>query len=84
MTTATISDVRRNISEMVNVVQYQHERVILERHGKPVAVLMPFEDYQTLEELEDAHDIAEAEKVLANTKPDEWIPLEEIKRKHGL
>ncbi len=84
MTTTTISAVRNNLSETLNVVQYQHERVILERHGKPVAVLVPLEDYETLEALEDKQDITAAEEVLANSINEEPLSFEDTMKEIGL
>ena len=84
MTTATISDVRKNLSETLNIVQYNHERVILQRRGKPVAVIVPIEDYETLEELEDRYDVEEAEKILANSTKEDFIPLKEVIKELGL
>ena len=78
MTTVTTSDVRKNLSETLNSVQYNHERVILQRRGKSVAVIVPIEDYETLESLEDKHDIEEAEKILANSTEEDFIPLKDV------
>ena len=84
MTTITISDVRKNFSDTLNVVQYQHERVILQRHGKTVAVIVPVEDYETLEELEDKYDVKQAEKVLLNSTKDDFVSLEDVRKELGL
>ena len=84
MTTTTISDVRKNLSDTLNIVQYNHERVILQRRGKPVAVIVPIEDYETLEELEDRYDIKESEKILANSTKEDFIPLESVIKDLGL
>ncbi len=83
MTTATISDVRKNLSDTLNTVQYNHERVILQRRGKPVAVIVPIEDYATLEELEDRHDIREAEKALSTIEEEGTISLEDSMQELG-
>lgn len=55
------TELRRSLSEKLNQVAYAKERVIITRHGKAVAALVPIEDAQLLEELEDRIDLEEAE-----------------------
>jgi prevent-host-death family protein len=43
------SKVRTEFSETLNLVAYQGERVVLERHGKRVAALVPIQDLDVLE-----------------------------------
>ncbi len=47
-----------------NKVAFTKERVLLERHGKPIAALVPVEDLELLQELEDRLDLAAARKAL--------------------
>jgi len=42
---ASIGQVKRDISELVNRVAYGHEQVILTSRGKPKAALVSIEDY---------------------------------------
>jgi prevent-host-death family protein len=44
----SISQAKRNISELVNRVNYTGERIILTSRGKPKAVLISIEDYERL------------------------------------
>jgi prevent-host-death family protein len=48
----SISEARDTLAEIVNRVAYQGERVVLHRHGKPVAVLVPAADLERLSALE--------------------------------
>ena len=67
---------------MVNRSAYGKERIILTRRGKGVAAVVPMEDLELLEDLEDQIDIREARKALKEGgKP---IPLEEVKKRFGL
>lgn len=62
-------------------------RTILTRDGKPVAALVPMEDYQTiesLEEQEDRLDVEEAEAVLADSEQAKRVSWDVIKRDLGL
>jgi len=44
----SIGKVKRDISELVNRVNYQGERVVLTSRGRPKAVLISLSDYQKL------------------------------------
>ena len=48
----SIGQVKRDISELVNRVAYQGERVVLTSRGRPKAVLVSLEDYQKLQQVE--------------------------------
>ncbi len=51
MKTASYSDLRRNLSTMLDQVNADHEPVIITRDkGKPAAVLMSLEDFASYEE----------------------------------
>ena len=47
---------RANFSDVVSRAAYGKERVVLTRHGKPVAAVVPLEDLEALERLEDELD----------------------------
>jgi len=57
------------------------ERVIIKRRGKPNVAVVPIEDAEYMQRLEDAHDIAAAQKARKETG---FIPWEDIKKKHRL
>jgi prevent-host-death family protein len=76
------SKVRDDFAGTLNTVAYTGERVTLERHGKPVAAIIPIEDLTFLEEMEDRLDVEAARAALAES--DERIPYEQVRRKLGL
>ena len=45
---------RRKLSDLLNRVGYGKDRVIVERHGSPVAVLVPYEVYAAFEKFMDS------------------------------
>ena len=47
----SIGQVKRDISELFNRVAFGGERIILTSRGKPKAVLVSVQDYETLEQL---------------------------------
>jgi antitoxin YefM len=48
--TLPLSSVKARLSELVDRVEAQHDRVMLTRNGKPAAVLISHEDLDSLEE----------------------------------
>ncbi|MGH3153042.1 MAG: type II toxin-antitoxin system Phd/YefM family antitoxin [Streptosporangiaceae bacterium] len=45
-----VTQAREELAELINRVAYGHERIILTRHSKPVACLVPPEDLARLQE----------------------------------
>ena len=45
-----LRDVKNRLSEVVDQVERQHDRVVITRHGKPAAVVISTEDLASLEE----------------------------------
>ncbi|HWX44641.1 MAG TPA: type II toxin-antitoxin system Phd/YefM family antitoxin [Solirubrobacteraceae bacterium] len=48
--TLPLSSVKAHLSELVDRVEDQHDRVVVTRNGKPAAVLISHEDLEELEE----------------------------------
>jgi prevent-host-death family protein len=48
----SIGQIKRDISELVNRVAYQGERIILTSRGRPKAALISLEDYEKLQQSE--------------------------------
>jgi prevent-host-death family protein len=55
---------REKFADIVNRVEYRGERVILHRHNRDVAVVIPIEDLELLQRIEDRMDIKDALKAL--------------------
>ncbi len=79
-----ISVARDSMSDTLNRVSYSKERIVIRRHGKDLAALVPIEDLRFLEELEDRMDLEEARVALAETEKEGTIPWEEVKKDLGL
>lgn len=45
-----LRDVKNHLSEVVDQVERQHDRVVITRHGKPAAVVISPDDLASLEE----------------------------------
>lgn len=77
-TKLTASAARQHFPDVLNRAAYRGERVIVHRGKKAVAAVVPIEDVDLLEKLEDEIDIAAAREALRNPKT---IPWESVKRK---
>lgn len=84
--TITTAAARDSFSEVVNRAAFGKERVVLTRHGKPLAAIVPIEDVEALEAIENAHDLAEVRKALEEWERDgrKTVPLEDILRRYGV
>ena len=82
MARITTVQFRNDMAKTVNRVAFGKERIVLERHGDGVIALVPIEDMELLEELEDRIDIEEAKKVLKSRASK--VPLEKVKKAFGL
>ncbi len=47
--TVSISDAKSHLSELVGRMMYAGDHIVVERHGKAVAVMIPIEDYMEME-----------------------------------
>ena len=75
---------RDGLSDTLNRVSYGKERIVIKRHGKELAALVPMEDLIFLEELEDRLDLEEAQAALAGAKSQDTVPWEKVKKDLGL
>jgi antitoxin YefM len=48
--TRTLADAKAHFSEIIDLVEKQHERVVITRHGKPAAIIMSPDDLEGIEE----------------------------------
>lgn len=77
----TTVEARAQLSEVINRAAFAKERLYLTRRGKRIAAVVPIEDIDVLEALEDQLDLAEARKALAEAKEKGATPWEQIKKK---
>lgn len=71
---------RDNFADTLNRVSYKKERVVIRRHGRDVAAVVPIEDLQFLEEIEDRQDLEEALTALKEADGEDLIPWEKVKK----
>lgn len=83
MSERRISEARESFSSTVNRVAFGGERVVLTRHGKRVAAVVPIADLELLEAIEDAADV-DAARAALESEEGERIAWTDLKRQLGL
>ena len=80
MITVTVSEAREKLSDLLGKVQHGHEDVTIEKHGKPVAVMISVEAMAYFERLEDAELALEVAAIYADPEydPNDTISHEEL------
>jgi prevent-host-death family protein len=79
---SAMKEARDNLSDLVNRSSYGKERIVLTRRGKGVAALVPMEDLEILERIEDHLDYEAAAEALE--EKGEAIPWSKVKQTLGL
>jgi prevent-host-death family protein len=76
----TTGEARDRFSEVVNEAAFGAQRIVLTRHGKNVAAVVPMSDLELLNELERIIDVEEARKSLLEAKEGSSISLLDLKK----
>ena len=77
MPSAPVSEVRENFAEIAGRVQFAHQRLALTKHGKTVGALVPVEDAELLEAIEDRLDVLDALDALTDHRAHGGVTLGE-------
>jgi len=84
MTTVTTVEARNEFAEIVNRAAYGKERITLTRRGKAIAAIVPIEDAELLQALEDRVDLEAVRAALEEAERDGTIPWERLRAELGL
>ena len=84
MTPLSVTEARSHFADIINRAGYQGERIVLHKHEKKLVAIIPIEDLEYLEALEEKIDVMEAEKAIADDEGKEPIPWEDVKKELGL
>jgi prevent-host-death family protein len=79
MSKISTKEARDQLSTVISRAAFAKERVILTRHGKAIAAVVPIEDIELLEELENRIDLEDARAALAEIKKEGTISWKAIK-----
>jgi prevent-host-death family protein len=80
MTTIPITEAREHLADLGNRVSLRGERVVVERRGKNLFALVPVEDLELLERLEDNLDL----EAIRAAKKEPSIAFAKVKKELGL
>ena len=79
MTKIPISEARKHLADLGNRVSLRGERLVVERRGKMLFALVPIEDVELLERLEDRLDL----DAIRAAKTEPTKPWAEVKKALG-
>lgn len=85
-TVYTTVEARNAFSEVINLAAYGKERIALTRRGKAIAYVVPRDDVEALEAIEDRIDAEAARKVMDRVAKgkEKTYPLEEVAKELGV
>ncbi len=78
----TTGEARDRFADVVNQAAYGEQRVVLTRHGKEIAAIVPISDLEMFQELERLIDVEEAKQALSKAK-EGGITVDELKKVLG-
>jgi prevent-host-death family protein len=77
----TVTKARENLADILGEVRFAHKRIKLTSNGKGVGAIVPLEDLELLEAIEDKIDIELADEAM---KEKGSISLDEVLKELGL
>ena len=81
MFTLSTVELRANLSDVLGRVRHAHERIVITKSGKPVAGIIPYDELEAIEALEEELD----RKALTTARKEGGRHLlEDVKRELGL
>jgi prevent-host-death family protein len=79
--TVTATKAKASFSSMLAKAGYQGQRIIVKKGARPTAVILGYEDFQRLADLEDRYESALLTRSL---KEDRFLSLDEVTKRLGL
>lgn len=87
MSLVPVGDARDRFSELIGEVERTHERIVVTRHGRPVAVVIAPDDLESLEEtldiLSDPRALAEIRESAEDIAAGRMVTIDEIRAEFG-
>ena len=84
--TLSLAHIKAHLSEVVDRVELQHDRVILTRNGRPAAVLVSPDDLEALEDtldlLSDPQALKEIEEAREEISKGQIVDADELRAKY--
>lgn len=84
----TLKDLRPQLPQVIEQIDTKLDRFIVSKHGKPVAIILAMDEYEslieTLNEIEDKEGLKRIKKSLLEAKHGKTTGWDKIKSKHNL
>ena len=80
MTNVTIAEGKKNFSKLISASTENKEEILVTRRGRPVAVIIPYEQYQYSRKMEGYKKIMEARERFLKTEVTARSIFKELKR----
>ena len=74
--TAPVKDLRRDLGPLLDEVSDRREHIVVTRHGRPTAVIVPHDEYTALEETADV--LADPDAMAALTDGLDADPVDDV------
>lgn len=71
-------EAKESFSDLMNRVSQQNERIILTRRDKPIAAIIPIDDFHRLQLLQDQEDVQEAIEALQEARDKGFISIDDL------
>lgn len=86
MSTLPLAQIKAHLSEIVDRIESEHERIVLTRNGRPAAVLLSPDDLEALEDtldlLSDPTALAEIRAARKDIATGRGVTAEELRAKY--
>lgn len=80
MRTVSISEARDDFAALFNKVAFGHNRIVIKRRGKSGVAMVPIEDMEFMEWVEDQIDL----QLIRERQDEPTVPWEKVRRRLGL
>ena len=84
--TLPLAEIKAHLSEIVDRVESEHERIVLTRNGRPAAVIMSPEDLEALEDtlelMSDPKALREIRKAQGEIAKGKGVTADELRAKY--
>lgn len=84
--TLPLAEIKAHLSEIVDRVEREHERIVLTRNGRPAAVILSPEDLEALEDtlelVSDPQALAEIDEARDDLARGRTVSAEELRSKY--
>lgn len=84
MATISMTEAREGFADLCNRVAYRHETIGISKHGKIVAALIPVQNRELLEKIEQLIDLDLSASALAESRRAGTTSLGDMARKIGI